>query len=193
MIQRSLVILKPETIKRGISGEIINRLERAGLKIVGMKMVHADKEFVKKHYLTTDDNLKAMGNKTLEDCELNNIDPVDSMGTGDPLEIGRQIWEFSVEYLSSGPVVAIVFEGPMAISNIRSLLGHTFPSKAAPGTIRRDFALDSGITANARKRSVYNLAHASGNEEEAENEIKLWFKEDELFKYRRTHEDLYAY
>lgn len=193
MIQRSLVLLKPETVKRGISGEIIHRFERAGLKIVGMKMVHVDKKFTEKHYKTTDENLKAMGQKTLDDCEVYDIDPIENMGTDDPKEIGRQIWNFGVEYLSSGPVIAIVFEGPMAITNIRSMVGHTLPSKAAPGTIRRDFAIDSAISANARKRSIYNLVHASGNEEEAENEIKLWFKDSELIEYKRLHEDLYSY
>jgi len=114
-------------------------------------------------------------------------------GSDDSLEIGRQIWEFSVEYLSSGPVIAIVFEGPMAISNIRSIVGHTLPSKADPGTIRRDFAIDSAISANARKRSIYNLVHASGNEEEAKKEIKLWFDDSEIVEYKRLHEDLYSY
>ncbi len=193
MIQRSLVLLKPETVKRGISGEIIHRFERAGLKIVAMKMVQVEKEFAQDHYLADEDNLRAMGSKTLEDCKINDIDPIESMGTDDSLELGRSIWGFGVEYLSSGPVVAMVLEGPMAISNIRSMVGHTLPSKAQPGTIRRDLAIDSAISANARKRSIYNLVHASGNEEEAEREIKLWFKEREFVDYKRIHEDLYSY
>ena len=73
------------------------------------------------------------------------------------------------------------------------MVGHTLPSKADPGTIRRDFAIDSAISANARKRSIYNLVHASGNEEEANNEIKLWFTDDEMVEYKRLHEDLYSY
>jgi len=193
MIERSLVLMKPDTVKRGIMGEIIHRFERMGLKIIGMKMLHPDPEFVKKHYLTTDDNLKAMGKKTLADCEENDIDVIENTGTDDPLELGKRIWEWSVEFLSSGPVVAIVFEGPGAIENIRTQTGHTLPKKAEPGTVRGDFGLDSSAGSNMRNRAIYNLVHSSGNTEEAEQEIKLWFKEEDLLDYRRIHEDLYNY
>ena len=193
MIERSLVLLKPDSIVRGVTGEILHRFERTGLKIVGMKMVQPDKEFIKQHYLTTDENLTAIGEKTLADCAEQGIDPKVSMGSDDPVVIGRQIWEWSVEFLNSGPVIALVFEGPSAVSNIRALVGHTLPSKAAPGTIRGDFALDTAVGANKRRRSIYNLVHASGNVEEAEREVNLWFKPEELFSYKRLHEDYYKY
>lgn len=193
MIQRSLVLMKPDSVQRGIVGEILRRLERMGLKIIGMKMLHADEEFVKKHYLTSDEELAIIGGKTLEDCEANGVDPMENMGTKDPVEIGRIIWGYNVEFLSSSPVLAIVFEGPNAIQNIRSQVGFTLPVKAAPGTIRGDFALDSSVGANNRKRTIYNLVHASGNESDAKREIELWFEEDELLEYKRVHEDLYSY
>lgn len=193
MIQRSLVLLKQDAIKRGITGEIIHRLERTGLKIIGLKLVNPTEEMAKQHYLTTDDNLRAMGEKTLADCLENNIDPVENMGSDDPLVLGKTIWECNVQFLKSGPIIAMVFEGPYAIMNIRNIVGHTVPAKAVPGTIRGDFALDTAVSANKRKRSIYNLVHASGNLEEAEREINLWFSQDEMITYKRLHEDFYSY
>jgi nucleoside-diphosphate kinase len=193
MIERSLVLLKPDAVVRGVTGEILHRFERVGLKIVGMKMVHAEVEFVKKHYLTTDEKLKIIGERTLADCIEYDIDVEANMGTKDPIEIGRQVWNWNVEFLSSGPVLAIVFEGVNSVQNIRNMVGSTVPSKAAPGTIRGDFSLDTAVGANKRKRTVFNLIHASGSVEEANEEIKLWFNETELYNYRRLHEDFYRY
>lgn len=193
MIERSLVLLKPDAVVRGVTGEILHRFERVGLKIVGMKMVHADVEFVKEHYLTTDEKLKIIGERTLADCKEYDIDVEANMGTKDPVEIGRQVWNWNVEFLSSGPVLAIVFEGVNAVQNIRNMVGSTVPSKAAPGTIRGDFSLDTAVGANKRKRTVFNLIHASGSTEEALDEIKLWFSDKEIYSYRRLHEDYYRY
>ncbi len=192
MNEKTLVLLKPETIKRGIAGEIIQRFERAGIKIVGMKLVHVTRDFAKDHYLTTAEQLTRMGNNTVLDCKENNVDLVSVLGTEDPLKLGEMIWEWGINYLVSGPVVALVLEGIHVITNVRSMCGHTLPSKAAPGTIRGDYALDSAISANFAKRSIYNLIHASGNKEEAEREIKLWFKPEELVSYQRVHEQLYS-
>jgi nucleoside-diphosphate kinase len=89
--------------------------------------------------------------------------------------------------------LAIVFEGVNTVERIRNLVGDTVPVRASPGTIRGDFSLDSAIAANRRKRTIYNLIHASGSEEEALEEIKLWFKDNEITSYRRVHEDLYKY
>lgn len=193
MIERSLVLMKPDAVARGIVGEILARFERMGLKVIGMKMLHPEKSFVEKHYSTSEENLIIMGNKTLQDAKENDIDPKKVMGTDDPVKLGKQIWQWSVDFVSSGPVIAIVLEGPHAILNIRTQVGHTLPFKAAPGTIRGDYGLDSSYSANVRNRSIYNLVHASGNKEEAELEINLWFKENELLAYKRIHEDLYSY
>lgn len=193
MIEQSLVLLKPDAVVRGVTGEILHRFERVGLKIVGMKMVHPDVDFVKKHYLTTDEKLKIIGERTLSDCVEFDIDVVANMGTNDPVEIGRQVWNWNVEFLSSGPVLAIVFEGVNSVQNIRNMVGATVPSKAAPGTIRGDFSLDTAVGANKRKRTVYNLIHASGSVEEANDEIRLWFSDNEIFSYKRLHEDFYRY
>lgn len=193
MIERSLVLMKPDAVKRGIVGEILHRFERSGLKIIGMKMLHPERSFVEQHYSTSEENLTAMGNKTLEAYEAEGEDVVKDLGTKDPVKIGKWIWECAIDFLLSGPVIAMVFEGPDAIQNIRTMIGFTHPLKAAPGTIRGDFALESAMTANKMKRSAFNLVHASGNREEAEKEVSLWFDPSELLSYRRIHEDLYNY
>jgi nucleoside-diphosphate kinase len=193
MIERSLVLMKPDAVARGIVGEILHRFERMGLKVIGVKMLHPKKSFVEKHYSVSEDNLKIMGNKTLEDAKENGVDPEKVMGTKDPAKLGKMIWQWSVDFLSSGPVIAFVLEGPHAIANIRTQVGHTLPLKAAPGTIRGDYTLDSSYSANIRNRSIYNLVHASGNKEEATFEIDLWFKPEDLLDYKRVQDDLYGY
>ena len=193
MIQKSLVLMKPDAVKRGIVGEILHRFERSGLKIVGAKLVHADHELAGKHYPNSDEWKSKVGQRTIDDCEKYGIDLMENMGTTDPLKVGEIVKQWNVDFLTSGPVLAVVFEGVNAVERVRALVGETVPVKALPGTIRGDFSLDSAIAANRRKRTIFNLIHASGSEEEAEIEIKLWFKENELFSYRRVHEDLYMY
>jgi len=193
MIQRSLVLMKPDAVKRGIVGEILHRFERAGLKIVAMKMVLVDDRLAEGHYTTSDEQIIGMGNKTLADCAKFGLSPVEKLGTGDPRKVGEMIWKWNLAFLKSGPVLAVVFQGAHAVENIRMLVGPTLPSVAPAGTIRGDFALDSAVAANERGRAIYNLVHASGSVEEAEREIKLWFKPQEIMDYKRIHEDLYNY
>jgi nucleoside-diphosphate kinase len=193
MIQRSLVLLKPDAVKRGLVGEILHRFERAGLKMVAVKLVLADKALAESHYPNSVAWKTKVGQRTIDDCLKYGIDLMANMGTTDPLKVGEIVKQWNVEFLTSGPVLAIVFEGVNTVERIRDLVGDTVPVMATPGTIRGDFSLDSAIAANRRKRTIYNLIHASGSEEEAVEEIKLWFKESEITSYRRVHEDLYKY
>ncbi len=193
MIQRSLVLLKPDAVKRGIVGELIHRFERAGLKIIAARLIQASDDLAKKHYPESDAWKRKVGENTIRDCEAYHIDVVANMGTKDPLKIGEIVKKWNEDFLKSGPVFAIVLEGIHAIERVRSLAGPTIPTLAPAGTIRGDFSLDSAIAANLRKRTVYNLVHASGSEAEAQFEIKLWFGDEVLLDYRRTHEDLYSY
>ena len=193
MIQRSLVLMKPDAVKRGIVGEILHRFERAGLKMVAVKLVQADEKLAVAHYPNSDEWKLKVGQRTLDDCAKYGIDIVANMGTDDPLKVGEIIKQWNVDFLTSGPVLAIVFEGIHAVERVRSLVGDTIPVKAMPGTVRGDFSLDSALAANRRKRTVFNLIHASGSPEEALDEIKLWFKEEEIVSYKRVHEDLYLY
>jgi len=188
-IERTLVLLKPDAVARGLSGEILGRFEKTGLKIIGLKMVYVDDELVKKHYPSDrEEFLIAMGNKTLETYAKYGRDTGEELGTMDPKTIGLMINKWNIDFISSGPVIAVVLEGNHAIDNVRRLAGHTLPTFAAPGTIRGDYSVDSPALANEQKRSVRNIVHASGNTEEAKYEIELWFRENELYSYRRADE-----
>ena len=188
-VERTLIVLKPDSVKRGVVGEILHRFERAGLKIVGAKFVLPDRELAHKHYKPSKEYFLAIGNRTLEDCERWGINPVDSMGTSDPEKIGEIVQVYLVDFLSSGPVLAVVLEGLHAVQNARSLVGHTVPLLAQPGSIRGDFGLHSAVSANFQKKAIVNLIHASGTLEEAKYEIDLWFKKSEVLDYKMLHED----
>jgi nucleoside-diphosphate kinase len=173
--QKTLLIIKPDGMQRGLAGEILSRLERVGLKIVDAKMVVADHELASAHYPVTDEWLETVGGKSLGDYEKFGLDPMEHIGTKDAKEIGEMIHKFNIEYLMSGPVLAFVLEGDHAVELVRKLVGSTVALLAPAGTIRGDFAADSAVLANSEKRSIRNLVHASGTHEEAETEIKLWF------------------
>ncbi|MDR5695113.1 MAG: nucleoside-diphosphate kinase [Armatimonadota bacterium] len=187
--ERTLVFVKPDGVQRGLVGEIIARFERCGLKIVGMKMVWPTKEFLDRHYPKDETFLVTLGSKTREAFETYGMSLKASMGTDDLLEIGRRVRGWLLDYVSSAPVVAFVLEGTQATSVVRKIVGHTLPVFAQPGTIRGDFAIDSPTVANLEQRAIRNLVHASGNVEEAEKEISLWFSPEELFSYPRAGEE----
>ncbi|OGE30350.1 nucleoside-diphosphate kinase [Candidatus Daviesbacteria bacterium RIFCSPHIGHO2_01_FULL_44_29] len=173
--QKTLVIVKPDGMRRHLIGEIIKRLEQVGLDLVDAKYTQANEQLARDHYPVTDEWLEAVGGKSLGDYQKYGLDPMATLGTADPKEIGRMIHQFNIKYLMSGPVLAMVWEGNHAIEIVRKLVGSTVASVALPGTIRGDFAIDSAIAANAEKRSIQNLVHASGSIEEAAREIELWF------------------
>ena len=151
---KTLVLLKPDAIHRGIVGEILNRFERIGAKIIGMKLMVSEKDTAMKHY--TEDLAKRRGEK---------------------------IREMMIEMLVSGPIVAIVFEGVDIVEVVRKLVGATEPKSAAPGTIRGDFAHVSYKYADERGIGIFNLIHASATPDEAEVEINVWFKPEELVSH----------
>ena len=193
MIERSLVLLKPDAVARGIVGEILHRFERAGLKMVGAKLVHVDKNFGAKHYKHDDSWKLKVGERNIQECKDFGMTPMECFGTEDAFEIGNQVDVRSAEFLSSGPVFAVVFQGPSAVKKIRSLVGSLFPNSSAPGTIRGDFGIDTPYSSMKNKRVTFNIIHASGEVDEATQEVNLWFKPEELLNYRRVHEDLYSY
>ncbi len=186
--ERTLVFVKPDGVQRGLVGEVIARFERAGLKVVGLKMVWPDRALLDRHYPRDEGFLRTIGGKTKDAFASYGLDVRQQTGTDDPVEIGRQVREWLIDYVSSGPVVAFVLEGVHAVSVVRKLVGDTLPYRAAPGTIRGDFSVDSPTVANLMKRPVRNLIHASGSVEEAALEIPLWFAESELYEYARADE-----
>lgn len=191
LIERSVVLVKPDAVKRALTGEVLQRFEKAGLKVVGLKMVWVDEAMAKKHYPESRTALlEGIGRKTLETYEKYGRDPKEDLGTMDALEIGRMVNRWNIDFLTMGPVVAILLEGLHAIDNVRLIVGNTMPTFAQPGTIRGDFSLDSAALANTQKRAVRNMIHASGNTEEAKYEEQLWFHKSEIHSYKRVDEDV---
>lgn len=189
--EKTVILVKPDGVKRGLTGEIISRFEKKGLKIVALKILEPAREHIKKHYPgESNEWVTSLGKKSLSDYEKNNIDPIKALGTDDPFKIGKICLEWLLDYVSSGPVVAIVFQGNDAVNQGRKLVGNTIPAYADAGTIRGDFSKDSPVLANLQKRGVKNVVHASGNREEAEFEISHWFKPDEVVSYKRADEEI---
>lgn len=189
MLEKTLIVMKPDAVARGIVGEIITRFEKVGLKIVAAKFLQVDKTLADKHYpASRKEFIEGMGNKTLENYQTLGIDPTKEFGHADAHKIGLQIREWLVDMIMAGPVFAFVLEGPHAVELVRKIVGHTLPAKAAPGTIRGDYSYDSSALANFGKRPIKNLLHASGNKEEADFEIALWFKPEEVHSYERAEE-----
>lgn len=188
--ERTLIFIKPDGVQRGLSGEILRRFERAGLKIIALKMVHATPEFLERHYPKDDTFLRTLGGKTKEAFEAAGLDVKRETGSDDALATGRAVRGWLIDYVASSPVVAFVLEGIQAVGTARKIVGDTLPFRAAPGTIRGDFSIDSPTVANVQRRPVRNLIHASGTLEEAVREIDLWFRPEELFDYRRADETL---
>lgn len=190
-MEQTLIVLKPDAVVRGLIGEIVSRFERVGLKIVGAKVMRADKKLAQKHYpVTREAFIRGMGQKTLENYEKLGIDPVKELGTADTLEIGKLIRDWLDVLITAGPVFAMVLEGPHAVELVRKMCGHTLPLLAAPGTIRGDLSYDSSYLANTGKRAIKNLIHASGTVEEAKYEIPLWFSPAEIHSYERVEEEV---
>ena len=189
--ERSVVLIKPDGVKRGIMGEILTRFEKMGLKIIALKMVWVDEEMANKHYPSDrEEFIRGMGEKTLKTYEKYGKDPNEELGTMDPMEIGKMVQKWNIDFITSGPVLAILLEGIHAIDNIRAAAGFTLPAEADPGTIRGDYSLDSPVLANEKKRAIRNLLHASGNSEEAKFEEQLWFKKKDIYDYQRADEDV---
>lgn len=190
-MEKTLVIFKPDSVARGLVGQIISRFERVGLKIVGTKMMMVDRTLADKHYpASRTEFIDGMGGKTLENYKDLGIDPEKEFGSADAHEIGLKIREWLVDMITAGPVIVMVLEGPHAVELVRKMVGHTLPLMSAPGTIRGDYSYDSSYLANTGRRPIKNLLHASGNTEEASFEVDLWFNADELMTYSRVEEEI---
>jgi nucleoside-diphosphate kinase len=189
--QRTYGMIKPDGVARGLVGEIISRIEKSGLKVVALKLINASEEQIIRHYPMSDQAwVDRLGDKGLSTFETLSLDPNEFLGTSDKSTIGKSVAESLVKYMTSGPVVCMVIEGIQAIDMVRKLAGHTLPFKAEMGTIRGDFSVDSPAIANVEGRAIHNLFHCSETEAEANNEIALWFNQEEISKYLRTGEDI---
>lgn len=187
-MERTVILIKPDGVKRGLIGEVISRIEKMGLKIVAIKMISAKGEDLGKHYSDDKNYLLSLGKKTLKTYQEYGKDPVKDLGTIDPLKLGQMVRKWTIDYLGSGPIVAILIEGKHAVDNVRAIAGPTMPVNAPVGTIRGDFSTDSAAYANPEKRGVQNIVHVSGSVQEAKFEEKLWFHEKEIQSYKRSDE-----
>lgn len=162
MNERTLIILKPDAVGRGLVGEILSRFEKAGLKLVGAKMLSPSEEHYHHHYETIGKLISRRG----EDAYKRNATA-----------------------MMVGPVIAVVLEGVNSVAQVRKMVGSTEPHSAQPGTIRGDYAHMTIAHADAEDAGLPNLIHASGDPDEAKQEIAHWFAEQELFDYKNVHQD----
>ncbi len=160
-MEKTLILLKPDALQRGIVGEIVTRFEKVGLKIIGVKMLRPSDQHYYEHYETIGKMISRRG---------------------------KEAFEVTKEYMQVGPVLAVVLEGIEAVSIVRKMIGTTDPKSALPGTIRGDYSHLSMDYANSKGVSIPNLIHASGDSDEAKLEIKHWFKDSELFTYSNVHD-----
>jgi len=184
--ERTLVVIKPDGVQRSLIGEIIKRFERSGLKIVGLKFIVPSSDFIEEHYTLDKNWVRNVGIKSIEGLKEKGVLP----STEDPVIAGKKVLDVLKKYMTSGPVVAIVLQGANAVKIVRKIVGSTEPLSSDVGTIRGDFVLDSYNFADADGRSVRNLIHASGSEDEANMEIVHWFKESELVNYKLVQEQI---
>lgn len=183
--QRSLVLLKPDAIQRSLIGEVITRIERTGLKIVAMKLILATRAQVVDHYHKDDAWFLKKGTKIVEDRKANGL-PIEK----EAIDYGKQIIEQNVAFMTSGPVLALIAQGNEAPAVIKKITGGTEPATSDVGTIRGDFTVDSYEHAGVTGRAVRNILHCSENVEDAEREIKVWFTDSEILKYRLVQEQI---
>lgn len=182
-MEQTFVILKPDTVQRALTGEIITRFERAGLKIIAMKMMVPEMELLKRHY--PDSLIPIVGNKTKTDWDAYGVEYSETVE-----EIGSQIVEATRKFMQTAPVIAMVLEGGHAVEVVRKMVGSTGPKDSAPGTIRGDYAHLSLGQASLKKKGAANLIHASGTVAEAKDEIAMWFDKSDLHSYKTVHEHL---
>lgn len=161
MMERTLIIFKPDAVKRGIVGEILTRFERVGMKVVGCKMLQPDNDAYYHHY----ENIGKMVSRR-----------------------GQKTFEVTLQMMQEGPVIAFVLEGVEVVSVVRKMVGATEPKDAQPGTIRGDYSHLSFSHADREGIATPNIIHASGDPNEAESEISHWFSESELFDYETVHQ-----
>jgi nucleoside-diphosphate kinase len=184
--ERTLVVIKPDGIQRSLIGEIIKRVERTGLKLVGIKFLVPQADFIEKHYTLDPGWKEAVGTKAIAAYKKKELNPPSE----DPIEVANMVLNSLKKYITSGPVVAMVWEGVHSVGIVRKIVGGTEPLTSDVGTIRGDFVIDSYQLSDIDGRAVRNLIHASGSPDEAKGEIDLWFNKDEIIDYRLIQEHI---
>ncbi len=184
--ERTLVIIKPDGIQRGLIGEVMRRYERTGLKLIGIKMLVPTEEMIEAHYTLDPEWKLKTGEKNLKAYRDKGLKPPHD----DPIKQSNMILKKLKNYMASGPVVAMVWQGAHAVGIIRKITGGTEPLMSDVGTIRGDYVLDSYKMADDDMRAIRNIVHASGSVKEAEDEIGYWFKKEEIINYKLMVEQM---
>jgi nucleoside-diphosphate kinase len=184
--ERTLTIIKPDGIQRGLVGEVIRRYERTGLKLIAIKMLVPTAEMIEEHYTLDPEWKMKTGKKNIKAYRDKGLVPPHE----DPIKQSNMILKKLREYLASGPVIAMIWQGAHAVDIVRKLTGNTEPMMSDVGTIRGDFVLDSYQMSDGDNRAVRNVVHASGSVKEAKDEIKHWFKPEELMDYKTIQEGI---
>jgi nucleoside-diphosphate kinase len=185
-MEQTLVVIKPDGVQRTLIGEIVRRYENSGLKLIALKMLVPTPAMVEKHYLVNPEWLKNVGEKSFAAYKSKGVEPTFKT----PEECGRAVLGRLKKYMSSGPVVAMVWQGNKAVGIVRKITGGTEPLASDVGTIRGDYTIDSYDLSDASDRAIRNLVHASGTVDEAQKEIALWFRKDELIEYNLVLEKI---
>ena len=181
----TFVLIKPDGVRKGLIGEILNRFERRDLKVVALEMFQPSLREMDNHYPKDEAWLRRIGERTSATYEKYGHDIKRDFGTADTLRIGKIVRKWLVDYMVSAPLVKMVVQGVHAVDMVRKIVGPTMPYLAEMGTIRGDFSSDSAISANIEHRAIYNLIHASETPDEAKHEIQHWFGKKSIFKYKR--------
>jgi len=184
--ERTLVVIKPDGIQRSLIGEIVSRFERSGLKLIAIKMMVPSTDLVEKHYTLDPEWIRLAGEKSIRNSKEKGHIPLSE----DALVTGNIVLESLKRYLTSGPVVAMIWEGSSAVAIVRKIVGGTEPLSSDVGTIRGDFVIDSYQVSNQDGRAIRNLVHASGSVKEADDEIKHWFSPNEIIEYTHVLEKI---
>ena len=187
--EKTFVLIKPDGVRKGLIGEVISRFEQRDFKIVALEMFMPTHQMIDDHYPKDNAWKERLGGKTLSTYEKYTLDPIASLGTNDALKIGEMVREWLIGYMISAPLVRMIVQGVHAVDMVRKIAGPTLPYLADMGTIRGDYSADSPAVANAEKRAVMNILHASETVAEAEHEIKHWFGEKGAHVYKRYGED----
>jgi nucleoside-diphosphate kinase len=183
--ERTFVMVKPDGVMKGLVGEIIKRFEQRDLKIVALEMFMPTSEQIDNHYPKDPAWVARLGSKTLATYDKYGYDAMEDFGTTSAEEIGPHIRRWLLDYMTMAPAVKMVVQGIHAVDMVRKVCGPTMPYLADMGTVRGDYSNDSPALANAEKRAIFNLVHASETPEEAEHEIKYWFGSAVIQKYKR--------
>lgn len=187
----TFLMVKPDGVRRGLTGEIVRRIEQVGLKIVALELQRPSRKQVDDHYPKSREWTTRLGEKTLSTYEKFGYDAIKELGTNKAEKIGPMVRKWLIDFMTSAPVVIMAIKGVHAVAMVRKLAGSTMPADAPLGTIRGDFSVDSPAVANREKRSVFNLVHASETEAEARHEIKHWFGKSVIHDYARTDDEVF--